>query len=41
MIGGWTENLVLICIQIPLMFFMMILGVTVVQRYKCDIPKVY
>jgi len=38
-IGGWTENLALICIQIPLTFAMTLLGTVVVSRYKIDVPQ--
>jgi hypothetical protein len=36
-VGGWTENLVLVFLQIPIIFIMTLLGVTVVQRNKVDL----
>lgn len=39
-IGGWTENLWYICLQLPFTFIMTVLGVVVVQRYKVDVPRV-
>lgn len=39
-IGGWTENLVMISLQIPVMLAMTVLGSMIQYRNGVDIPKI-
>lgn len=38
-IGGWTENLTLISLQLPVVFALTLIGALVVQRNRLDIPQ--